>query len=62
MRSITYLKCHRKLFRKYITGYIHNHVGREKKKHEAFQHFQIPNTLIRLVKATTNNRVIKVQA
>ena len=59
--SITYLKCQMKLFSKYITGDIHNSVRREKIC-EAFQHFKIPNKLIGLVKATTDNTVAKVQA
>jgi hypothetical protein len=58
--SITYLKCQTKYFRKYITGDIHNSVRREKIC-EVFQHFQIPNKLIRLVQATTDNIVAKVK-
>jgi tRNA splicing ligase len=33
----------------------------KKKNYEALQHFQIPNKLIRLVKATMDNTVAKVQ-
>ena len=38
----------------------YDNVGREK-IYEALQHFQIPNKLIRLAKATMDNTVAKVQ-